>query len=362
MSKQSQASKEKSIQRTKTLFEVFLIVAVIAGGGYIIKGINQRSETVGNSTHYAPPEISDEEESATEDETPKVIYENHNVMTKDEFHGNLILVNENYHYYSGDEKLVSITEMNEQKGRTLFSAVDDETNGKMMIVDEVYEPMASMIFDFYEATQLSNIIIYGAYRSKEFQQKLYEDDLAQTGREDSTRVAKAGYSEHESGLAFDFTTYPDYDYQGTGEYAWFTQNCYRYGFIIRYPEGKESITKIQSEPWHFRYVGKPHAYYMTKKNLCLEEYIDMIIKNYYYQSDSHLKFTDDEGQSYEIYFVLADDLTEITTIPVPSGKKFEVSGTNVNGFIVTVYMDGEKSETTTEETIDEDRDNDGQTV
>lgn len=339
MSKQSQASKEKSIRRTKTLFEIFLIVAVVAGGGYIVKGINERSETVGDSQHFAQPE--EPEETTEEPDLNKVIYENHNVMTKEQFHGNLVLVNENYRYYSGDEKLVSINEMNEQKGRNIFSAVDDDVNGRMMIVEDVYEPMATMIYDFYNITQLSNILIYGAYRSTEFQQKLYDDDLAQTGAEESTRVAKAGFSEHESGLAFDFTTFPDYDYQGEGEYSWFTENCYKYGFIIRYPAGKENITKIQSEPWHFRYVGNPHAYYMTKNNLCLEEYIDMIIKNYYYQSDNHLQFTDENGQAYEIYYVLADDMTEVTTIPVPSGKKFEVSGTNVNGFIVTVYTDGE---------------------
>lgn len=347
MSKQSRISREKSIHRTKTLFEIFLTVSVIGAGGYIIKGIAERSQTVGYSQYYAEPETSEEEELPDPD---KVIYETYNVPTKDKFHGNLILVNENYRYFSGDEKLVSINEMNAEKGRTLFSAVDPSETDKMMIVEDVYEPMASMIFDFYDATQISNILIYGAYRSTDFQQQLYEDDLAATGNEESTRVAKAGFSEHESGLAFDITTYPDYDYQGEGEYVWLTENCYKYGLIIRYPENKEQITKIQSEPWHFRYVGKPHAYYMTKNNLCLEEYIDMIITKYYYQNDEHLEFTDDNGNEYEVYFVLSDDASDVTTIPVPTGKKFEVSGTNVNGFIVTVYKNENTEQPITEPT------------
>ncbi|MDE6834763.1 MAG: M15 family metallopeptidase, partial [Ruminococcus sp.] len=229
----------------------------------------------------------------------------------------------------------------------------DESD-KMLIVDKVYEPMASMIFDFYDATGLSNILIYGGYRSTEFQQKLYDDDLLETGAEESTRVAKAGYSEHETGLAFDFTTYPDYDYQGEGEYSWFTDNCYKYGFVIRYPEGKEQITKIQYEPWHFRYVGVPHAYYMTKNDLCLEEYINMVITQYYYQAQKHLEFSDDLGNEYEIYFVLSDDDSETTTIPVPTGQKFEVFGTNVNGFIVTVYKNQEPEPEITTENISED--------
>lgn len=346
MSKPSQISREKSIRRTKTLFEIFLTVSIIGAGGYIIKGITERSQVVGSSQYYAQPEP--EIPTEPEIDPDKVIYETYNVPTKDKFHGDLILVNENYRYYSGDENLVSINERNAEEGRTLFSAVDPSETDKMLIVDKVYEPMASMIFDFYEETEISNILIYGAYRSTEFQQSLYDADLLETGAEESTRVAKAGYSEHESGLAFDFTTFPDYDYQGQDEYAWFTENCYKYGLIVRYPESKEQITKIQYEPWHFRYVGLPHAYYMTKNNLCLEEYINMVITQYYYQSDEHLEFTDDNGNEYEIYFVLSDDASDTTTIPVPTGKKFEVSGTNVNGFIVTVYKNETPSQPVTE--------------
>lgn len=347
MSKRSQISKAKSIRRTKTLFEIAVTLSIICAGGYIIRGINERSQIVGESQHYAQPESAETEPVTETLDTDKVIYETYTVPTTDKFHGDLILVNENYRYYSGDENLVSINECNEEKGRTLFRAVDSSDTDKMLIVDKVYEPMASMIFDFYDATELSNILIYGAYRSTEFQQALYDADLLETGAEESTRVAKAGCSEHESGLAFDLTTFPDYDFQGQEEYAWFTENCYKYGFIVRYPENKEQITKIQYEPWHFRYVGIPHAYYMTKNNLCLEEYINMIITQYYYQASEHLEFTDDNGNEYEVYFVLSDDTSDITTIPVPSGKKFEVSGTNVNGFIVTVYKDENITDTIT---------------
>lgn len=345
MSKPNQLSREKSIRRTKTLFEIFLTISIIGASGYIIKGIAERSQVVGESQYYAQPEPVEPEPEVPDPD--KVIYETYTVPTTDKFHGDLILVNENYRYYSGNEKLVSINERNEEEGRTLFRAVDPSDTDKMMIVDKVYEPMASMIFDFYDATEISNILIYGAYRSTEFQQSLYDADLLETGAEESTRVAKAGYSEHESGLAFDFTTFPDYDYQGQGEYAWFMENCYKYGFIVRYPESKEQITKIQYEPWHFRYVGLPHAYYMTKNNLCLEEYINMVITQYYYQADKHLEFTDDNGNEYEVYFVLSDDSADMTTIPVPTGKKFEVSGTNVNGFIVTVYKNEEISQPVT---------------
>ena len=68
----------------------------------------------------------------------------------------------------------------------------------------------------------------------------------------------------------------NHDYDGTGDFEWINKNCYKYGFVVRYTEEKQRLTKIQDEPWHFRYVGIPHAYYMTTNNLCLEEYIDLV--------------------------------------------------------------------------------------
>jgi D-alanyl-D-alanine carboxypeptidase len=160
-----------------------------------------------------------------------------------------------------------------------------------------------------------------------------------TGEEGSTRVAKPGFSEHETGYAFDLTETETGDYQGTGDYAWINENCYKFGFIERYKEEKTDLTKIQPEPWHFRYVGIPHAYYMTMNNLCLEEYINMLSQFVY--GEHHLEFTDENGKGYEIYFIPADMASETTNVPVPSGKKYDISGNNIDGFIVTLYKKGE---------------------
>ena len=205
--------------------------------------------------------------------------------------------------------------------------------------------MENMIF--YNKYHNDSLIIYGSYRTTDFQRQLYEADLEANGTEESTKVAKPGYSEHESGYAFDFSTIPDYDYQGTGDYAWFTENCYKYGFILRYPENKENITKIQYEPWHFRYVGEPHAYYMTKNGLCMEEYIKLIEEHPY--TGEHLEFKDESGQEYEVYFVAADPGAEETDVPVPSGLSYTISGNNYSGFIVTVKK-GVSAEPATKQT------------
>jgi D-alanyl-D-alanine carboxypeptidase len=70
----------------------------------------------------------------------------------------------------------------------------------------------------------------------------------------------------------------------------------------------------------------------------MEEYLDMIEKEHPY-SGEHLEFTDDNGQAYEVYFVKSDDGSETTNVPVPADKKYEISGNNSTGFIVTVYKD-----------------------
>jgi hypothetical protein len=91
-------------------------------------------------------------------------------------------------------------------------------------------------------------------------------------------VASPGYSEHHTGLAVDVGIfYPDGSQGSFSESqnaVWMRNNCQHFGFVRRYAEDKTAITGISNEAWHFRYVGMPHAFYMTAHNLCLEEYID----------------------------------------------------------------------------------------
>ena len=329
-------SKAKSIQRTKTFVDLILSAAVVFVCGSVVKGAYDRTETVG-STEFAVKEEVETPTEPSEEEKNEMKYSTFVADTKDKFYGDLILVNNDHQYFtSGDEDLVSIMEMNDETGRD-FNVVDYSYT----ILRPVYEPMAEMITDFYNKYYNDTLIIFGSYRTNDFQQELYEADLADKGSEDSTRVAKPGFSEHETGYAFDFSETESYDFQDEGDFKWFGENCYKYGFVVRYPKSKEKITDIQYEPWHFRYVGKPHAYYMTKNNLCLEEYIDVIRSNPY--DSTHLEFTDDNGENYEVYFYPSDDSSETTAIPVPTDKKYEISGNNVDGFIVTVYKDREKS-------------------
>ena len=357
----SQMSKAKSIRHAKTMTELVISLVLLGSCAFFIMNIFSNAKTVAPSEYFEKTDIDIPDPTAVTVPDPnQTIYESHAVDTRDKFRGDLILVNEEHEYYGGDEDLVSIIEMNNESGRTCFSAVDSTYT----ILRQVYEPMAQMIQDFYDKYQNNTLIIYGSYRTSEFQQQLYDNDLANTGDDSSTKVAKPGFSEHETGLAFDFSEVVNYDYDGKGDFAWINANCYRYGFIVRYTSAKESITKFRDEPWHFRYVGIPHAYYMDKHDLCLEEYIDLIRKHPY--DGTHLEFSDNEND-YEVYFVASDDGEEKTNVPVPTGTRYEISGNNVDGFIVTVYK-GQKplvEETPTKsfedvDEEDEDSEDDGE--
>ena len=197
--------------------------------------------------------------------------------------------------------------------------------------------LEQMARDFYAAKNINDLIVISGYRTQEQQKELYDNDLAQTGLDYSELVAKAGYSEHQTGYSIDFSTSTTWDYDGQGDYAWIDENCWKYGYILRYAENKTELTKIKYEPWHYRYVGVPHAYYMYKNGICMEEYIERL-KQYTYEGE-HLTFTDDNGKNYELYYVPSDDGNETTYVPVPVSLKYEVSGNNIDGFIVTVYTD-----------------------
>ena len=119
-----------------------------------------------------------------------------------------------------------------------------------------------------------NIYISSGYRSYSYQEGLYDRYSAVDGIEGADMYsARAGHSEHQSGLCFDLNTIDD-SFAYTSEGIWVNDNAHLYGFIIRYPKGKESITGYQYESWHLRYVGKELAtiLYNNGNWLTMEEY------------------------------------------------------------------------------------------
>lgn len=118
-----------------------------------------------------------------------------------------------------------------------------------------------------------DIPFISGYRSYEYQVTLYNNYVARDGQAAADRYsARPGYSEHQSGLCFDIGSI-DNDYGDTAAGIWLDEHAHEFGFIIRYPDGKENITGYMYEPWHVRYVGVDVATSIWKSNITLEEYL-----------------------------------------------------------------------------------------
>lgn len=118
-----------------------------------------------------------------------------------------------------------------------------------------------------------DIYIASGYRSYYYQVNVYNRYCEYDPPEVvDTYSARPGYSEHQSGYAFDLNSIDD-SFADTPEGQWVAENCQKYGFIIRFPKGKEDITGYQYESWHLRYIGVDIATYIMENNLCLEEYL-----------------------------------------------------------------------------------------
>ena len=155
--------------------------------------------------------------------------------------------------------------------------VDKTRQVDKRIIADLKEMMQSM-----KSVGINNIWVQSAYRSIEYQEKLYNNRINEylklgLKKEEAESLTlkyinKPGESEHNLGLAVDFNRVNE-DFKNTKAFEWLSKNAKDYGFVMRYPEEKANITGIEYEPWHWRYVGKENAYKMNELNMCLEEYI-----------------------------------------------------------------------------------------
>ncbi len=126
-----------------------------------------------------------------------------------------------------------------------------------------------------------DIYISSSYRSYADQERIYNRYVEEDGKEAAdTYSARPGHSDHQTGLTFDLNSIDD-SFGLTAESDWVKVNAHKYGFIIRYPEGKEDITGYQYEPWHIRYLGIEKATEVYESGLCLEEFlgVDSVYKD-----------------------------------------------------------------------------------
>lgn len=176
----------------------------------------------------------------------------------------LMLVNKSFHisknFYPKD--LISVSTFNIE-----YIKRDNEN---MLASSHALEHLQEM-FNDAKANNI-NLIIFSAYRTYQKQYDLYYN----VNNKDDKYSAKPGFSEHHTGLAFDISDSIHgltLNFASSNTYKWLINNSYKYGFILRYPQNKESITMYNYEPWHFRYVGNEIASIIYKQDITLEEYL-----------------------------------------------------------------------------------------
>lgn len=185
---------------------------------------------------------------------------------------------------------------------------------ELMLSSEAADALNIMMTGYANATGLSDFIIYST---------------TQAYTEDS--ICPAAFDESVTGNTVDLAVQGSsriLPYDGKDEEAWIIENCADYGFIVRYPQGKEAASEQNSCVWHLRYVGKLHSSIMKQNNLCLEEYIEWI-KSYTFSAPYIFQCN---GINYQIYY--AASMGDITSVKVPDSGNYSISGNNTDGYII----------------------------
>lgn len=158
------------------------------------------------------------------------------------------------------------------------------SNGQM--VDSRIYPYLQEMFDAARTEDVYPVVREG-YRTAEEQQEILDDKIqsyinqgySQVKAERTAKewVALPGTSEHQLGIAVDINADKS-KCSNEDVYGWLAENAYKYGFVLRYPPGKQKITGTSYEPWHYRYVGEEAAKEIYERGICLEEYFKQMIE------------------------------------------------------------------------------------
>ncbi|MBR6760652.1 MAG: D-alanyl-D-alanine carboxypeptidase family protein [Oscillospiraceae bacterium] len=233
------------------------------------------------------------------------------LLASEVYIGSLVLVDAD-HPWRGNAELVTFADLDYAHFRLPSRALETARSSSQSLV--------TMFKDFYQATSLPNVMIYATTKTP---------TAAAYGME---------IPERATGLTIDLTVWDDTTqshsaFKNEGNYTWLTTHCAEYGYVQRFPADKAEITGVEGNIWHYRYVGVPHAAYMTQQQLCLEEYLSFLQENH---TSDHPLTVNANGQSYQISYIPASTDGSMLEIPVPANTPITVSGDNMGGYILTI--------------------------
>lgn len=160
----------------------------------------------------------------------------------------------------------------------LVKLPDKYSTGELMLLQA---PAESAFRALVDAARKDGHWIHNrsAFRTEAVQRMLYTQNVRKHGEKAAGfKSALPGHSEHQTGLAVDVNRVHQ-DFENSASFKWLEQNAHLYGFILRYPKGKEDITGYQYEPWHFRYVGIEAATFIHQNQITFEEYYNTYVLN-----------------------------------------------------------------------------------
>lgn len=273
------------------LFLVLLLFAAQSCTSIALPDESAESVSVGSTTSdtVSLPESSEESfaESSKEDESSSASYESSEESSKlayeyaididkylDSIYSeNLLLVNKQH---TVDESYAPTSVLPVEYARYENVEMDAVAEKALCaFLDEAY---------YYGYTDVTVTSAYRSYSSQRWYFNYYIEEEMKTGKSRSdaeavvlTYSARPGTSEHQTGLCVDMHNLPaaNQSFGNTEAGKWLAANAHRFGFILRFPQGKENITGYTYEPWHFRFVGIKHASIIYEQGLCLEEYLEM---------------------------------------------------------------------------------------
>ncbi len=244
--------------------------------------------------------------TTTAEDLPKLT-----LLASEVYSGSLVLVNDTYQW-QGQGNLVAFSELNYAHFRL--------PSRSLQISDRMSKDLIRMFNDFYAATGLGNVMIYA------------------TTATPTALAYQVSIPERASGLSIDLavwdeTTGTHSPYKPEGNYAWLQEHCAEYGFVQRYTKEKSEQTGMTEHNWHYRYVGIPHAQYMTEQNLSLEEYLELLRTSH--GADAPLSITANNA-TYTVYYVPAAEDGGMTEVTVPKDLPISGSGDNIGGYIICI--------------------------
>lgn len=273
--------KKQTNYAARRIVLALMVLALLGGGAWLVSGWIKGmypEESAPESSQEAPPESEPESEPEPEPESQP---EEEPTAPHEDDTWRLILAS-------------AATPLPEGYAPPALEAVADGYQVDARCAEDLTQMIAAARMEGV------SLMICSAYRSESRQRELHEqktDEYKAFGYGDEAAVAAAstivlppGTSEHQTGLAVDIVTLEyqvlDDGYAETLAAKWLAANAWKYGFVLRYPQDKEDITKVIFEPWHYRYVGHEHAQAIYEGGYCLEEYLYGVLGRYNLESSS----------------------------------------------------------------------------